>query len=75
MNPDENHGTTDDSLRDEPKWHGDRFPAWDSDESALRAVRQEARESLEETIGYIQRINDSAMKTLRIDLVIIGLSL
>lgn len=75
MNTDENQGTTDDSLRDGPTWHGDRFPAWDSDESALRAARTEARESLEETIKSIRRIDESAMRTLRLDLVIIGLTL
>lgn len=75
MNTDENQDTTDDSWRDDPEWHGDQFPAWNSDKSALRAARTEARESLEETITFIQQINESAMKTLRIDLVIIGLSL
>lgn len=75
MNADENQAATDDSLRDGPQWHSDQFPAWDSDESALRAARAEARESLAETINAIRRIDESAMKTLRIDLVILGLSL
>lgn len=66
---------SDDSRRDDPAWHSDRFPAWDSDESALRAARNEARESLEETISSIRRIEESGMKTLRIDLILIGLSL
>lgn len=66
--------STDDAWRDDPEWHRDRFPAWDSDESALRAARTEARESLEETIGSIRRIDESATKTLRIDLVVLGLS-
>lgn len=65
----------DDTDRDGPEWHADRFPAWDSDESALRAARTEARESLDETIDAIRRTEESAMRTLRIDLVILGLSL
>lgn len=67
--------TADDSWRDDPEWHHGEFAAWDSDESALRAARNEARESLEETISFIEQINESAMMTLRIDLVILGLSL
>lgn len=66
---------TDDSRQDDLKWQHDRFPAWDSDESALRAARTEARESLAETINSIRRIDESAMKTLRIDLILVGLSL
>ncbi|WP_276299147.1 hypothetical protein [Halorussus lipolyticus] len=66
---------TTDAERDDPEWNRDRFPAWDSEEGALRAARSEARESLAETIRAIRRIDQSAMRTLRIDLVILGLSL
>lgn len=64
----------DDPWRDDPEWHGDRFPTWDSDDAALRAARDEARESLTETISSIRRIDEAALTTLRIDLVILGLS-
>ncbi|USZ67017.1 hypothetical protein NGM10_09775 [Halorussus salilacus] len=64
-----------DSPRDNSAWNRDRFSAWDSDERALRAARTEARESLEETIDSIHRIDESAMTALRIDLLIAGLSL
>lgn len=64
----------DDPVVDNSEWHGNRFPAWDSDESALRAARNEARESLVETIDAIRRIDESATKTLRIDVVILGLT-
>jgi len=66
---------TADAERDEPSWRGNRFPAWDSEESALRAARNEARESLSETIDAIRRTEESAMRTLRIDLVILSFSL
>lgn len=65
---------SDDPERTDPEWNHDRFPAWDSEEGALRAARTEARESLAETIDAIRRIDQSAMRTLRIDLVILGLS-
>jgi len=65
--------TPESERRDDPEWHGDRFPAWDSEESALRAARTEARESLSETIDAIRRTEESAMRMLRIDLVILGL--
>ena len=71
----EGRDTADDSWRDDPEWHHDRFPAGDSDESALRTARTEARESLVETIRSIRRVEESAMKTLRIDLLLVGLSL
>lgn len=64
-----------DSGRDDSEWHRDRFPAWDSEKSALRVARTEARESLAETISAIRRIDESATTTLRIDLVILGLAL
>ena len=64
-----------DARRDSPEWNRNQFPAWDSDKRALRAARTEARESLAETISAIRRIDESAMRTLRIDLVILGLSL
>lgn len=67
--------SADGSWRDDPEWHSDRFPAWDSDDGALQAARNEARESLEETISSIRRIDEAAMTTLRIDLVILGLSM
>lgn len=66
---------TDDTRRDDSAWHRDGFPTWDTDERALRAARNEARESLAETIDSIRRIDDAATKTLRIDLVVLGLSL
>jgi hypothetical protein len=69
------HDTTDDSWHGEPEWHHDGFAAWDSDEGSLRAARIEAHHSLEKTISFIEQINDSALKTLRTDLMIIGLSL
>jgi hypothetical protein len=65
----------DDSRRDDPAWHHDDFASWDTDERALRAARNEARESLAETLDSIRQIDDAATKTLRIDLVILGLSL
>lgn len=67
--------SSDHPERDDREWNRDRFPAWDSDASALQAARAEARESLAETISAIRRIDESAMRTLRIDLVILGLSL
>ncbi|WP_128476713.1 hypothetical protein [Halorussus pelagicus] len=67
--------TPENARRDDPEWHGDRFPSWDSDESALRAARTEARESLSETIDAIRCTEESAMRMLRIDLVILSLSL
>lgn len=71
----EDRDAPDDSWRDGPEWQRDRFSAWDSEESALRAARTEARESLAETISSIRRIDESATTTLRIDLVILGLAL
>lgn len=67
--------TADDRVGDGPEWHSNQFAAWDSDETALRAARTEARESLEETIHSIRRTEESAMKTLRLDLILVGLSL
>ncbi|WP_135824851.1 hypothetical protein [Halorussus ruber] len=66
--------TSRDDQRDESEWNRNQFSAWDSEEGALRAARSEARESLTETIDSIRRIDQSAMRTLRIDLVILGLS-
>jgi hypothetical protein len=70
----ENPDAPNDSQRDEPEWNRNQFSAWDSEEGALRAARTEARESLAETIDAIRRIDQSAMRTLRIDLVILGLA-
>jgi len=71
--PDDGDSSEDRDSSDDA-WRGDRFPSWDSDDGALRAARDEARESLEETLDSIRRIDEAAMTTLRIDLVILGLS-
>ena len=65
----------DDEGSEAPKWNRGQFPAWNSELGALETARQEGRESLTQTISSIDRIDETAMVTLRIDLVIIGLAL
>ncbi|SDD46549.1 hypothetical protein [Natrinema hispanicum] len=60
---------------DDLQWNQTSFSAWDSDEEALRAARKDARESLDQTISLIHDIDETAMVTLRLDLLILGLIL
>ncbi|MFB6141575.1 MAG: hypothetical protein ABEJ26_14205 [Halosimplex sp.] len=57
------------------EWNENSFPAWDSEADALNVARADARRSLDQTIRTIRDIDETAMSTLRIDLVIIGLVL
>ncbi|WP_436931033.1 hypothetical protein [Halosimplex halobium] len=57
------------------EWNENSFPAWNSEEDALNVARTDARQSLDQTIHTIRDIDETAMSTLRIDLIIIGLVL
>lgn len=65
----------DESDEKEDEWNNNRFPAWNSDDEALRAARDDARASLDQTISQIEQIDQTALVTLRISLIITGLIL
>lgn len=66
---------SEDHSESRSQWNENRFPAWDSEADALSAARIDARQSLDQTILMIRDIDETAITTLRIDLIILGLVL